>query len=279
MYFYLVILLLQNPGGGHCAVTVSQPPAIAAMLGSSANLTCYMKVEFKVTLNRVNVYWYIPDGNRVKENLFPKLSTKNSRLIDPTLQRELSLTIDNVQLPYTDTYVCETSLLIGTRNTRSTGNGTYLLVYDNFTTSMNHRDIICTVRVQAHKNVDLFWRSQDHEFDNVTSSVNQATNGSFWIFSVLTKETQRCRPHQNLTFTCNLQYMQQSLAESSIEVTCAGDPQPPIFLYVSVLANSLLVLLAVIIISFWMKKRSDRGVQLGVPYENCSASLKRKYNS
>ncbi|XP_069803682.1 uncharacterized protein [Dendropsophus ebraccatus] len=257
------------------------------MLGSSVNLTCYMQV-IEVKLDRVNLYWLILEQDKVKEYLYPKQRHmtprgKNSRLIHQTLKNDLSLAIDNVQLPYTDTYVCETSLLIGAKNTRSTGNGTYLLVYDNFTISMNHSDIICTVRVQAHKKVDLFWASQDHEYSNITSSVNPDLDSSYWLVSILTNETQRCRPHQNPTFTCNLRYLRQSLAERSIEVTCAGDleishsPQHPIFLYVSVLGNSLLILITIIIISLWLKKKRNRRVQVVVPYAKFSAHSKRKH--
>ncbi|XP_056399405.1 uncharacterized protein LOC130294051 isoform X2 [Hyla sarda] len=226
MFCYLfILLLLQKLGCVHCAVTLFQPPAIAAMLGSSVNLNCSMQLN-GVKLDRVNLYWLVPDvNNKVKEYLVPrpkKVSARssNSRLIYPEFTNDLSLTIDNVQLPYTDTYICETSLLIGTRNARATGDGTYLLVYEEFSTFMNHTDLFCKVKLQTYQNVDLLWESQDQDYISTPPIVDPASDNSYWISRVLTYDPHRCR--QNTTITCRLQYKGQSLVESSIEVACTG---------------------------------------------------------
>ncbi|XP_073513678.1 uncharacterized protein [Phyllobates terribilis] len=218
------------------------------MIGSSVNLSCHMQLN-GVKLVRVNLYWLIPGANnKVKEYLHPK--TKNvsarsnkSHLIYPEFTEDLSLTIDDVQLSYTDTYICETSLVIGNQNRKSTGKGTYLLVYDELTTFMNHSDLVCKVKVQAPQDVDLVWDLQGQDY-NVRSSEIPASCDSYWILSVMTNRTQQCQ--ETTTFTCKLRYKGQSLVEHSMETTCAGhlhSPPHPVLLYILILGNSFLILI------------------------------------
>ncbi|XP_040277634.1 uncharacterized protein LOC120992942 isoform X2 [Bufo bufo] len=291
MFFYLAtLLLLQKLGGGHCTVTLLQPPAITAMRGSSVNLSCQLQLN-GVKVARVNLYWLVPDANdKVKEYLYPRpklRSTRinNSRLVYPVFINDLSLTIDDVQPSYSDTYICETSLVIGLQNQRSTGKGTYLLVYEELMTFINHSDIVCQVKVQGTQNVDLVWEFQGQEYDSVSSSLIPSPDNSYWIISVLSNWTQWCQNQQNTTFTCKLRYMEQSLVERNIQDTCAGDlpashsaPQP-ILLYVLILGNTLLILLIIIIIIFfWKKKEKKRRIQVVAPYAKFSSSSKTKYN-
>ncbi|KAM4011997.1 uncharacterized protein ACNLHF_005108, partial [Anomaloglossus baeobatrachus] len=193
------------------------------MLGSSVNLSCHMQLN-GVELVRVNLYWLILEpNNKVKDNLYPKVETESllsrkSRLIYPEFEEDLSLTIDDVQLSYTDTYTCETSLMIGQQNKVVLGNGTYLLVYDDFTTFMNDSAIVCKVRVQAPQDVDLVWDFQDQEY-NIRSSVTQDSHSSYWIISAMRDWSQRCPG--NTTITCKLRYKGQSLVERSMEAACA----------------------------------------------------------
>ncbi|XP_066462587.1 uncharacterized protein [Eleutherodactylus coqui] len=289
MIYLGIFLLFLKLGGGHCAVTLFQPPAVAAMVDSSTNLSCYMQLN-GVKLDRVNLYWLILDSKKkVKEYLYPKLKpesvrSNNSRLVYSKFENDLSLTISNVQLSYTDTYTCETSLLIQGQNTRYTGSGTYLLVYEEFSTFVNHTDLICQVKVQAPRNVDLFWEFQGKAYHHIASSLTPTSNNSYWLISVWTNGIQRCSTQQNQTFTCRLQYMGESLVEQSMEVTCADDQQPlplaphPIILYILILANTPLILFSIIILYFCVrKKQRGRRVRIAT-YAKCSAPSRTKYN-
>lgn len=286
MFYYLsILLLIQMLGGGHCAVTLLQPPAVAARQGSSVNLSCHMQSNGE-KLDRVNVYWLIPGNNsKVIEYLHPRPkheSTRryNARLTYPDYDTDLSLTIEDVQLTYTDTYICETSLLRGLQSTKAIGKGTYLLVYEEFNTFINRSDVVCEAKVQAAQNVTLFWEFQGQRYDGNISSVIPDSDNSYRILSVLTKGTQLCKTAQNRTITCKLQYMGQSLEERSAEVTCTGDPpQPPVILYTLILGNSLLILFSIIIIFFWVKKkRRNRRVRVRAPYPKSSAPSRTNYN-
>ncbi|XP_073425933.1 uncharacterized protein [Dendrobates tinctorius] len=277
-----ILFLLHKLSSIQCAVTLLQPPAVAAMVGSSVNLSCHMQVN-GVRLVRVNLYWLIPlANNKVKEILHPKSKiesdrSRKSHLIYPEFTEDLSLTINDVQLSYTDTYICETSLVIGDQNRMSEGNGTYLLVYDELMTFRNHSDIICKVKVQAPQDVDLVWDLQGQEYN--WSSVIPASNNSYWIFSVITNKTRQCQ--KNTTFTCKLRYQGQSLLEHNMEATCAGDlhsPPHPTMLYVLILGNSFLILIIIVfLLFFWVKRKKNRRDQVVAPYANFS-NTSRRYN-
>ncbi|CAN2390422.1 hypothetical protein PRIEUP_LOCUS459 [Pristimantis euphronides] len=240
------------------------------MLGSSVNLSCQMQIH-GVKLERINLYWLIPKGNNQVEYLYPRVKRGNARsnnswLVYPNFDNDLSLTVSNIQLSYTDTYICHTSLIIEKQNVKCSGNGTYLLVYEEFSTFMNHSDLICKVKVQAIQGVNLSWEFQGSEYNSIPSVI-PTSDSSYWIISVWTK-TSRCQTQQNQTFTCNLLYMGQSLVECSIEVNCAGDLRPlhsaphPVLLYVLVLANAALILCSIVIIFLCMKKKQNRRIQV-----------------
>ncbi|XP_077113498.1 uncharacterized protein LOC143768729 [Ranitomeya variabilis] len=279
-----ILFLLQKLSVVQCNVLLLQPPAVAAMLGSSVNLSCHMQ-ENGVKLVRVNLYWLIPlPNNKFKERLHPKPRnesdrSRKSRLVYPNFTEDLSLTIDEVQLSYTDTYICETSLVIEDKNKLVTGNGTYLLIYDDLMTFMNQSDIVCKVKVQAPQDVDLVWDFQGQEY-NVRSSVIQASHNSYWIESVMMNWTQRCQ--ENMTFTCKLRYKGQSLVEYSMEATCAGDlhyPPHPTMLYILILGNSFLILIIIIVLLFFLvKRRKNKRVQVVAPYANFSNTSRKYYN-
>ncbi|KAM4011801.1 uncharacterized protein ACNLHF_005680 [Anomaloglossus baeobatrachus] len=269
--------------GVQCGVTLLQPPAVAAVLGSSVNLSCHMHLN-GVELVRVNLYWLIPGpNNKVKEYLHPKtkiesVRSRKSRLIYPEFRKDLSLTIDDVQLSYTDTYICETSLVIGQQNRKSIGTGTYLLVYDDLTSFMNDSAIICKVRVQAAKDVDLVWDLQGLEY-NIRSSVIPDSDSSYWIISAMRDWSQRCPG--NTTITCNLRYKGQSLVERSMEAACAGalhSPPHPVLLYVLILGNSFIILIIIIVIFFWVTNKRNIGARVEAPYAMFSATSTRKCN-
>ncbi|CAJ0961119.1 unnamed protein product [Ranitomeya imitator] len=282
---FTILFLLQKLSVVQSNVLLLQPPAVAALLGSSVNLSCHMQVN-GVKLVRVNLYWLIPlpNNNKFKERLHPKTKnesdrSRKSRLIYPNFTEDLSLTIEDVQLSYTDTYICETSLVIGEKNKLVTGNGTYLLVYDDLMTFMNQSDIVCKVEVQAPQDVDLVWDLQGQE-DNVWSSVIPASHNSYWIVSVMMNWTQRCQ--ENRTFTCKLRYKGQSLVEHSMEAPCAGDlhfPPHPTMLYILILGNSFLILIIIIVLLFFLvKRKKNRKVQVVVPYANFSNTSRKYYN-
>ncbi|XP_075695176.1 uncharacterized protein LOC142661641 [Rhinoderma darwinii] len=273
-------------GGGRCAVTLLQPQAVAAMPGSSVNLSCVMQLNGE-NVHRTNLYWLIPGvNNKVKEYLHPRpergtTRSKNSRLIYPMFTNDLSLTIDDVQLSYTDTYVCEASLLILPQNTKTTGRGTYLLVYEEFRTFMNLSDIVCKAKVQDQQNVQLIWELPGHAYYEMVSRVIPVSDNSYWIISILNHLL--CQSEQNMTLTCQLQYMKQSLVNQSIEATCAGgmqeshSPLEPVLLYALILGNSLLIL--IIIIIFWVKKnKTNRRTRVIAPNAKFGTTSRMKYN-
>lgn len=251
-----------------CAVTLPQPAAIAAEVGSSVNLSC----EFRPGTERVsekNLYWYMPGPQEDSEwFVFPHVATEIPNNIckncvwrtNQNNDTDMSLTIADVRLLYTGTYVCHMSVRVNGKKKTVSGNGTYLLVHRSLDTSINvtTNSILCRSEVQEVENVSLIWDYEGGRMENLT--YHRALKSSYEISTELHIGKIACRDRENVTAVCLLQYMGNTLTNRSIEFPCPGRGMmsQPVFLYVMLLASSLLILLLVILVSCARKRRRRR---------------------
>ncbi|XP_073457169.1 uncharacterized protein [Aquarana catesbeiana] len=220
-----------------CAVTLPQPVAIAAEVGSSVNLSC----EFRLGTEQVsekNLYWYMPGPQEDSEwFVFPHVATEIPNNIcqscvwrtNQNNDTDMSLTIADVRLLYTGTYVCQMSVRVNSKTKTVSGNGTYLLVHRSLDTSINviTNSILCRSEVQEVKNVSLIWDYEGGWMEN------RALESSYEISTELHIGKIECRGRGIVTAVCLLQYMGNSLTNRSIEFPCPGKPRSGVSAQVS----------------------------------------------
>ncbi|XP_077312552.1 uncharacterized protein LOC143933511 [Lithobates pipiens] len=265
------LLLILAFGSRSCAVTLPQPAAIAAEVGSSVNLSC----EFRPGTERVtekNLYWYMPGPQENSEwfvfpHVAPEIPTNVCQgcvwRTNQNNDTDMSLTIADVRLLYTGTYVCHMSVRVNSKKKAVSGNGTYLLVHRSLDTSINvtTNSILCRSEVQEVKNVSLIWDYEGGQMENLTY---QALESSYEISTELHIRKIECRGRENVTAVCLLQYTGNTLTSRSIEFPCPGSyagrgvTSHPVLLYVMLLASSLLILLIVILVSYARRRRRWR---------------------
>ncbi|XP_040182743.1 uncharacterized protein LOC120915967 [Rana temporaria] len=186
---------------------------------------------------------------------------------------DMSLTIANVRLPYTGTYVCHMSVRVNSKKKPVSGNGTYLLVHEPLDTSINvtTNSILCRSEVQEVKDVFLIWDYDGGRIENPTYP--QALKSSYEISTELHIGKIECRGRENVTAVCLLQYMGNTLTNRSIEFPCPGSyagggmTSQPVLLYVLLLVSSLLILLIVTLV-FCVRKRRRRREESDLVYTN-----------
>ncbi|XP_075047255.1 uncharacterized protein LOC142107621 isoform X3 [Mixophyes fleayi] len=284
--YLIIISLLQTFCTRYSAITMQQPSAVAALVGSTVNLSCHMILGTE-TVKRVNLYWYVHEHNTTNRNyVYPDAHSKyiitkdSSWLSNPSHSTDMSFTISNVRLSYTYTYLCHTSLLFNSGSRTSTGRGTYLLVYDNLKAYVNGTDIICRIDLQEVEHVTLVWEFEGRGYKNNGHDLISNSRNSYWIANHLSNGTTQCQAHRNVTFTCLLQYKGESLLNHSIDITCTGGiyssnfqgelkASHPVLLYSLVLGNSIVILIFVLVFFFLMKKRwQNRRNKVALPDPN-----------
>ncbi|XP_040182744.1 uncharacterized protein LOC120915968 [Rana temporaria] len=257
----LALLFLSYFCFGDCAISLEQPSILFAAVGSTIDLNCHLKSDEQLT--RINLYWFrIGLNGTLKKYLYPPRAVPSSSisrassisLLHPNHSTDMSLSVSNLTLAHTDTYVCHVSLVVGMNNSAVSGSGTFLLVHEPLETSLNESDLTCTTTVQTVTDVTLVW---EHENDVTLGDPGWLANSdhSYWISNTFPNSTSLCHPPQNLTFTCHLQYKGTAVASKRMEVTCAGlgEAHQPILLYSLILGSSLLILLVLLLI--WIRNK------------------------
>ncbi|XP_072282573.1 uncharacterized protein [Pyxicephalus adspersus] len=261
MALVILLLLLCNKS---CAVTLPQPAAIAAEVGSSVNLSCHLNLGTELASEKY-LYWYMPTSKEDEEwfvypHVSPEIPTKINNLskwrANPKHSTDMSLTIADVRLMYTGTYVCHMSLRINSEKILKSGNGTYLLVHESLDTHINDSNIICRTKVQEVNDVSLIWELEGRQKGNFS---DQFLQNSYEISNEFWMGDAQCRRRRKVTVVCLLQYKGSTLTAKSIEAPCLGHPerQHPVWLFGSVIGSSLLILLLVLII-FCVRKQKNK---------------------
>ncbi|KAM5126547.1 uncharacterized protein ACMZJ9_021381 [Mantella aurantiaca] len=259
---------LSSAGFGCCAVSLEQPPILAATVGSSVNLSCHLHLGHE-EVKRINLYWYSLGLNGTsKKYLFPPISrpaNDNSiRLSNPNHNTDMSLSVSNLMLSYTDTYMCDVSLVMNSNSSKATGRGTFLLVYEPMKTYLSGGDIVCRTKVQSAANLSVVWELEDGMLWNGDPGWLANTDSSFWISNVFPNATSVCPEPRNVTVTCLLQYMGRTVARQRMEMTCSGDtygtnqtglrdPHHPVLLYSLILGGTSLILIA--LLAVWLRNK------------------------
>ncbi|XP_068099355.1 uncharacterized protein [Hyperolius riggenbachi] len=241
---------------------------MAAMVGSNVNFRCHLEAGSK-NVSEINLYWYMPG---VLENdawiFYPGVSSqltsifkKNSSFqTNPNHKTDMSLTVTNVSLFHTGTYVCYTSLRINQNKTQRSGNGTSLLVYEQINISTSNSNLICSTRVKEVENVILAWECDGESCGTSKSGFHQKKQRLFWISNPLDMGANKCPDQQNVTAVCLLHYMGHSLMNKSIQVPCPSTKGPltdsqTIHLYGWIFGAVLILLLLIILILVWSLRK------------------------
>ncbi|XP_072282577.1 uncharacterized protein [Pyxicephalus adspersus] len=270
---------------GCCTIKLEQPPILAATVGSTVNLSCYLQIGNE-TINRINVYWLSLGLNgTLRQYLYPRVTTGSSRIINKTLIRlsnpgnktDMSLSVSDVKLSFTDIYVCSVSLVMDTNTSSIPGKGTYLLVHEPLETVLNDTNIICRTKVQTVANLSLLWEFENGRLVNGDHGWFANSGNTYWISTTIPNMTSLCQPPMNSTFTCLLQYRGMTVVRKRMEIACAGtrEAHRPVHLYALMLGSSLLLLIIILII--WIRNRwKNMGDANSSPYTNIS-DLKRMH--
>lgn len=255
---------------GYCATSLEQPSILSATVGSTINLNCHLKNDEQLT--RINLYWFsIGLNGTLKKYLYPPPTVTSSinsassvSLVHPKHSTDMSLSVSNLTLAHTDTYVCHVSLVFGMNNSAVSGSGTFLLMHKTLEISLDETDLICTTNVQTLTNVTLVWELENGTLVDGDPGWLANSDNSYWISNTFPKSTSLCQPSQNATFTCLLQYKGTTVAWKRMEVPCAGETigknhtgllaaHQPVLLYSFILGSSLLILLVLLLV--WIKNK------------------------
>ncbi|XP_063798326.1 uncharacterized protein LOC134965871 [Pseudophryne corroboree] len=291
--YLTIIFILHIFCSRYSAVKLQQPAALAALVGSTTNISCQLQLSTEKVI-RVTLYWFKIEAKTTRRvYVFPGtdpnsiISKQSARPSNPNHTTDMSLTIDNLRLAYTETYFCFTSLLIGSDSRSSVGDGTYVLVYENLKAYTNGTDLICEIEVYKVEHVTLVLEYAGRQYKDSVHGLLPKPSNSYWIANRLYSGTTQCQAQQNVTFSCLLQYKGESLLYHTIDVTCAGgfnssrrqgDPVAPhpVLLYSLLLGNSLVILI-IVLLFFLLAKMRERKRRNNVTMPESAISKYHKF--
>ncbi|XP_068097993.1 uncharacterized protein [Hyperolius riggenbachi] len=265
---------------------------MAAMVGSKVNLRCHLEVGSD-EVTETNLYWYMPGE---KENtqwfLYPDVSPQISKIFNKNSavqsnqnsKTDMSLTVTNISLSHTGTYVCHTSLRTKQNQKKRSisGTGTYLLLHEPLEVGHNGSDIVCRTNVQKVQHVTLLWQFDGTDFRDGDHTWGNNPTG-YWISNRFLNWTSQCQATENVTISCCLQYMGRTLMNESVEVPCTGPPQEPphdpphpLHLYGLIFACNVLILIIILLVWIRRRRRHRKG-STDTPYMNL-AKFKKGVN-
>ncbi|XP_068099356.1 uncharacterized protein [Hyperolius riggenbachi] len=273
-FLHLLVLLLHSSCYRSWALMLVQPPAVAAVVGSNVTLSCHLQLG-EESLKRVVPYWYGHGRNETKKqyihpadpaNTIEKLSVY---VISSSHETDMSVVVTDIRLPNTNTYFCETSLILGSGDRIITGNGTYLLVHEPLEVDHNGADITCRTEIQEVQHVTLLWQFDGTDFRDGDHTWGNNPTG-YWISNRFLNWTSQCQATENVTISCCLQYMGRTLVTESVEVPCTAprDPPSPLHLYSLIFGCNFLILAIILLVWIRRRRRSRRRGASTAPYSN-----------